>query len=528
MTPVEFMALFEEFRAPSWDGWRAILARLTPEIRELFAIAGRGSGKSRIVALLACAFASREYARAPGESIFVGIFAPDRKQAGITFRYIVGLLRSVPALAALIVAETRDNVELANGIIVEVITSSTAAPRGRAYALAIVEEAAFLPGDEHAADPDVELLRALRPALARVSGSLLAVIGSPYARRGILYQASQDGDAEDRIVIASDTLSLNPTFRQREIERAFRDDPIAARSEYGQDGAIEFRADVSSLLTDTAIAAVVPADVRELVPQPTREACGHFDAATGSGEDSAAVAIAFVGQPAELAAVRQWRPPFSPAAVVREAAALCSQYGVQMITIDRFAPGLVSELFRERGVTCRVAEGDTSAHFVELLALINSQRVTLLDEVVLLGELRRLERRPGTGRDVVGHPPRGHDDVAAAAAAALMAAVRAEAYAPQGLLFCGDDDGDEDIADIVRRIARLKAELRGGGTATRGTGYVSRRTSSGSPTSPTSRPGRARCFSLWVRIQASQRSCHSLGRALCAGHLRPWRGTPDV
>ena len=182
----------------------------------------------------------------------------------------------------------------------------------------------------------------------------------------------------------------------------------------------------------------------------------------------------------------------------------------------------MSELFRERGVTCRVAAQDTSASFIELLALINSQHVALLDDPVLLGELRRLERRPGTGRDVVGHPPRGHDDVAAACAGALVAAVRAEAYAPQGLLFCGDDDGDEDIADIVRRIARLKAELRGGGTATRGTGHVSRRTSSGALTSPTSRPGRARCISLWVRIQASQRSCHTLGRVLRAGHLRPW------
>src|SRR2546423_568460 len=103
MTLLEFMRLFEEFRAPSWDGWRAILARLTPTVREFFAIVGRGAGKSRIVALLACFFASRPYRRAPGENIYIGVFAPDRKQAGITFRYILGLLRSVPSLAALIV-----------------------------------------------------------------------------------------------------------------------------------------------------------------------------------------------------------------------------------------------------------------------------------------------------------------------------------------------------------------------------------------------------------------------------------------
>lgn len=432
MTPVEFMALFAEFMVSSWDGWRQILLRLTAAIRELYVIAGRGSGKSRIVALLACAFATREYPRAPGESIYIGVFAPDRRQAGITFRYIVGLLRSVPELAALIEDETRESVTLRNGVIVEVITASTAAPRGRAYALAIVEEAAYLPTDEHAADPDVELLRAVRPALARVPGSLLAVISSPYARRGVLYQAWQAGDADDRIVVAADTLTLNPTFRRREIERAFEVDPIAARSEYGTDGSIEFRADVSGLLSYEAIAAVVLSEVRELAPDADRTYVAHLDAATGSGEDAAALGIAYHdGDRAVLACVRQWRPPFSPATMAREAAAVLQSYSVSEITIDRFAPGLVRDLMQREGIMAQPADRDTSAAFVELLAAVNADRVRLLDEPILLRELSRLERRAGTGgRDYVGHPPRGHDDVAAAAAFALVRAHRSAQSVP--------------------------------------------------------------------------------------------------
>jgi phage terminase large subunit-like protein len=169
VTLLAFMNLFEEFRDASWNGWREHLAKLTPDVREFFAIVGRGAGKSRVVALLACFFASKAYHRRPGESIYIGVFAPDRKQAGVTFRYVVGLLKSVPALAALIVSESKDSVELSNGVIIEVLTASVAAPRGRAYALVIVEEAAFLPTDD-SANPDVELLRAVRPALARVPG----------------------------------------------------------------------------------------------------------------------------------------------------------------------------------------------------------------------------------------------------------------------------------------------------------------------------------------------------------------------
>jgi len=446
MTHREFRALFPEFAAPSWAPWNSIedaifgveprdpdlVRRITgrtvlPQrpVAEFWAIKGRGGGGSRFAGRLATNVAtSREFRLAPGENIYVGIFAPDKKQSGITFKYIRGLLRSVPALAALIVNETRESIELSNGIVIEVITASMAAPRGRAYALVIVEEAAFLPQDS-SSDPDVELLRAVRPALARVPRSLLAVIGSPYARRGVLYEAWRDGfgqDDEDRLVLAADTLTLNPTFSQREIDRAFREDPVAARSEYGRDGVIEFRADVSTLITDEALAAVVPVGVRELPPGPATVA--HLDAATGSGEDAQGLGLAFVGRPARLAALRQWRPPFNPSTVADEATLLLRRYGVREMTIDRFAPGLVADLFRTRGITCRVAERDTSQTFVELLALVNSLGVTLLDDPVLLTELRRLERRPSAGRDHVSHPPRGHDDLAAAAANALVEARR--------------------------------------------------------------------------------------------------------
>ena len=255
MTLLDFVNLFDEFTAPSWSAWRGILARLTPHVREFWGIVGRGAGKSRIVALIACCFASRAYSTAPGESIYVGVFGPDRKQAGITFRYIVGLLRSVDELAALIVDEGKDSVSLSNGVVIEVITASIAAPRGRAYALAIIEEAAFLPSDQ-SANPDVELLRAVRPALARVPGSLLCVVGSPYARRGVLWAAWQkyhgkpDGSA---VFVQASTSALNPTFDSDAIATAYEEDPASAAAEFGG----EFRTDVESFVSREAVDAVV-------------------------------------------------------------------------------------------------------------------------------------------------------------------------------------------------------------------------------------------------------------------------------
>jgi hypothetical protein len=426
MTLLAFMALFAEFRGPSWDGWRAILARLTIDVREFYAAVGRGAGKSRVVALLACFFATRQYTRVPGEFIYIGVFAPDRKQAGVTFKYIVGLLKSVPALAALIVSETQGSIELANGVIVEVITASTAAPRGRAYALAIVEEAAFLPQDQ-SANPDIELVRALRPALARVPGSLLAVVGSPYARRGVLFAAAKqhrDGADPSALFVQAATLDLNPTFDRQAIAKAQQDDPASAAAEYfGQ-----FRSDVEAFISHEAIEAVVIDGRRELPPMPGRTYIAHFDAAGGSGADSQTLAIAHAQDQNDqrvgvLDAIREARPPFSPEAIVKDFAELLHAYKITELQSDRWGGTYPIEAFAKHGIRCKPSSRSSSEFFRDFLPLVNSERLELLDHPRLIGQLAALERRTSRGgKDTISHPPSGHDDLAVVCAAVLTRA----------------------------------------------------------------------------------------------------------
>src|SRR5690349_15157183 len=119
--------LFGTLFAPRlWDAWLALLVALfglpaAPEqaelIRrctgrtkvpmtpatELFCIVGRRGGKSRIAAALAvflACFRKYDAILAPGECGVVMLIATDRRQARVLKRYISGLLRSVPILAA--------------------------------------------------------------------------------------------------------------------------------------------------------------------------------------------------------------------------------------------------------------------------------------------------------------------------------------------------------------------------------------------------------------------------------------------
>jgi hypothetical protein len=420
------MNVFAEFLAPSWAGWRQHLARLTPSVREFYAIVGRGAGKSRIVALIACWFATREYRRVPGEFVYIGVFAPDRKQAGVTFRYVVGLLKSVPALAVLIVAERSDSVELSNGVIVEVLTASVAAPRGRAYVLVIVEEAAFLPTDQ-SANPDVELLRAVRPALARVPGSLLAVVSSPYARRGVLYTAWQrcHGKPDSHVVLLqAPTLELNPTFDRQAIATAYEEDPASAAAEYGA----EFRSDVESFITREALDACVIKGRLELprIGGVTYGGFLDFAGGGGAGGDSAVAAVAHAEEHdgvlvAVLDALREIRPPFSPEQACADFASFFSSYGVAQAVSDRWAGQFPIEGMRRHGIAVEPSARPKSDIYKDFLPLLNSGRVELLDHPRILAQLAALERRTARGgRDSVDHPPgSGHDDISNAAAGVL-------------------------------------------------------------------------------------------------------------
>ena len=465
MTPVEFMMLFPEFQAPSWDGWRAILARLTPDVREFFCIVGRGAGKSRMVALLACFFASRDYTRVSGERIYIGVFAPDRKQAGVTFRYVIGLLRSVPALAALIERETRDSVDLANGITIEVISASIAAPRGRAYVLAIVEEVAFLPQDQDA-NPDVELLRALRPALARVPGSLLAVVSSPYARRGVLWSAWQRYHGQpdsDVVLVQAATLDLNPSFDRRAVDKAYEEDPASAGAEYGG----QFRADVDSFISQEAIAACVIPGRHELAfaapPDGPDQYVGFVDPSGGSA-DSFTLAIGHEVMRDKHPVVvvdclRETRPPFSPQAVVTEYAALLTTYNIPTVAGDRYAGEWPREQFAAHGITYWPTAHPKSDLYRDALAYLNSGHVELLDHPRLLAQLGALERRTARGgRDSIDHAPGGHDDLANVVCGVAVAVLT-------GPKACGvgwaeiDEAGSTvlTLEDAEREVARRRA-----------------------------------------------------------------------
>jgi len=434
------------FRGESWVGWRAVLAALfglpmTEEqlalyrtctgreaplqeaAREAWWVVGRRGGKSRIAALVAVYLACFvKHPLAPGESGVVMVIAADRRQARVVLRYVLALLRAVPMLTRMIAATTKEAVELANGIAIEVHTASFRSTRGYTVVAAILDEIAYWPTDD-AAEPDTEIVAALRPAMATVPGALLLAISSPYARRGELWNAyqrhfSKDGDAV--LVWQADTRTMNPTLAESVVAAAYAEDEARASAEYGA----QFRRDVEALFSAVALDAVTIKGRRQLLPAAGLPYRAFVDP-SGGAADSMTLGIAHAGSAGRrvLDLVRERRPPFSPEAVVEEFAGILRQYGCTEVTGDKYAGEWPRERFQKAGIVYRVAERTKSELYGDFLPLVTSARVELLDDERLLRQLGRLERRTArSGKDSIDHAPGGHDDSANAAAGALVLA----------------------------------------------------------------------------------------------------------
>jgi hypothetical protein len=458
--PVEFIG---ELIGPAWWGsdwaaWRVFVKTLfglpleTEELeiyrkctglaeyrpyahREAWMPVGRRGGKSRVMAMIAVYLAvCIDYSKylAPGEVGFVVVLSDSRDHAAIIMNYVKGALRH-RQLESLVRKPLVETVELHNRVTIEIVTASIKAVRSRTVVAALADEIAFWQADETMANPDVEILSGLRPAMATIPDARLVAASSRYARKGALWNAFRDYYAKDEgpLVWSADTQTMHPSIDPDFIAAEYEKDPVSAAAEYG----LEWRADVRAFIEADIIEAVTPRDLRELQPDHSTQYYAFVDPSGGQA-DSFTVAIAHrEGDRGILDRAVEHRAPLAPEETVELICAELSRWKVTRVRGDRYAGLWPSEQFIKRGVIYEPSEVSKSDIYREFLPLLTSRRAQLLDITRLRHQLQGLERRigRGTGREVIDHPPGGQDDLINAAAGALLMAA-----------------GDDDMA-VLRR-----------------------------------------------------------------------------
>jgi hypothetical protein len=392
------------------------------KVRESFVACGRRSGKSYVSAIIAVFLACfKDWAPylSPGERGSIFIIAVDKMQAGIIKQYVSGILRAVSILKGKIERETGEAIDLKGNVSIAVKTCSFRTVRGYTLLAAILEELAFYRSEE-SANPDKEILAAVRPALATIPESLLLGISTVYSRSGVLWDqfSRYFGKPGSTLLWKAESRTMNPTLSKTVIEKALDEDPEAARAEWLS----EWRSDINAFLSEEAIRACVMPGRLEL-PKVKDVTYFAFADPSGGRQDSFTLAIAHREKSGKviLDVLRERRPPFRPEAVVEELCELLKTYGISRIEADRYAGEWVVDSFKKFGVQVEAAEKTASELYLEFLPMITQGSVELLDQKRLISQLASLERRTRAGgKDLVTHYAGGHDDCANAAAGAVL------------------------------------------------------------------------------------------------------------
>jgi hypothetical protein len=385
--------------APASEGWL---------------VCGRRAGKSFVLALCAvylAAFHSYRQYLAPGERGVVLVVASDRKQARVIFRYVKALLLGVPMLRKLVEREVAEAFDLNNNTSIEIMTASYRSLRGYCVVAALCDELAFWPQTDDSANPDTEIIAAIKPAMATIPNAMLLAASSPYAQRGALFDAFKRHFGKDSPVLVwrAPTRTMNPTVPQRVIDEAVEHDAASAAAEY----MAQFRIDVETYISRDVVQAAVVAGRYEL-PRVEGIRYHGFTDPSGGSSDSMTLCVAHMqGDRVIVDLIRERRAPFSPDSVVKEFSDTLKSYAISTVVGDKYASEWPREAFRKCSIEYRVADKAKSDLYLTLLPLLNSQRCELLDHPRLINQLIGLERRTArSGKDSIDHSPGAKDDIA--------------------------------------------------------------------------------------------------------------------
>ncbi|WP_204353772.1 hypothetical protein [Salinisphaera orenii] len=442
----------EQFGGDSWAAWRALLAgfyglpldkteadtfktltgrQSAPQSAhdELWLAVGRRGGKSQCAALLAvyeAAFRDYRAQLAPGEVATVMVLAADRKQARSVMRYISGLVESNPMLRQMVAREDRESIELTNRTAIEVHTASFRTVRGYTLACCIADEVAFW-RSEDSANPDYEIINALRPAMATLGGKLVA-LSSPYAKRGELWENHRRyfGKPDSILVARAASRTMNPTLPEHIVNRALERDEAAARAEY----MAEFRSDIASFV-DRETVEELARDKPATLPFDRANAYFAFADPNGGGKDEFTLAIGHDDggkTVTDLLLARTGKPQD----IVADYADVLKQYRVYDVTADRYAGSWPADEFKRHGIHLEHSTKVRSDLYRDALAVINSGRCELPPDTRMVAQFTSLERRTSrSGKDTIDHPSGGHDDRANVVAGLLANARQTRGTSPE-------------------------------------------------------------------------------------------------
>lgn len=209
-------------------------------MRELWCRVGRRGLKSTSAALIAiheAAFGGHEEFLLPGERGLIAVISKDTAGSEVVARFAdlhaqaLGLATRWTSQGAIRILEI-DGLHFG----IACFACNVTAPRGFAMPVVIADEIALWSSDRLGANPDAEVLAAVKPAMAQFAAPKLVAISSPFGVTGAHYENVEqnlgDSAAPDVLAVHGPTWIWNPAITEAQTHKLERDPSRHAR-EYG-------------------------------------------------------------------------------------------------------------------------------------------------------------------------------------------------------------------------------------------------------------------------------------------------------
>ena len=243
---------------------------------------------------------------------------------------------------------------------------------------AICDEISFWRNDD-TANPDAEILDAIRPGLVTTRGQLIT-LGSPYAKRGVAYEtfaAHWGPNGDPHILVAKGaTRDFNVTVPQETIDRAIRAQSNRRQVRMARRISRRHRRSANTRnrhLRRCPRALPIAARRRHLLLRIRRPSGGSTDEMT--------LAIAHRRKQRRNPRLSQSvRPPFSPDEVAAEFAASSNPMALHTVRGDRFGGDWPAECFSSHGIHYETEQRPRTDIYKDVVPLFTAGRVELLDD----------------------------------------------------------------------------------------------------------------------------------------------------
>jgi hypothetical protein len=405
---------------------------------EVTVIAGRRAGKdSRIacpILLYESVFGGFESQLSTGERGVIPLVAQDERGAKVAFGYVQSYLVENALLRRMVAEELKYELRLTNRMSIVIFACTAKALRGYSIPAAVMDEAAFF-RSESGATVDYEVQAAIRPAGISFPQQRLLKITTPSMKAGIVwddftnYFGKEDPDV---LVWQASTALMNPTISEVRLAREARVDLLRYAREYD---AI-FADATEGAIPGPWIDAAIVEDRAMLPPVDGKRYLAAVDPSGGAADEFALCVIHVENGKFIQDLQRAWagsrHRKVDLAATCQEIAALIKPFGLARVTGDSYAGNWAVQEFQRANVLYEPFFGGSSTEaYKQLIPYMMQERVEILDDSVLIRQLRLLERRNRIGGKppIITHPKGSHDDRACALAFAVASLAKSLAPA---------------------------------------------------------------------------------------------------